>query len=349
MVFSAEDIASKIGGEIIGDLNIKINGICTPEHLKPNHVVFVKDIKVYEKIKEFDDPLCVVLGFNPPETRDNFTCIVVEDEESDRTFISLLELFDEVGFYKKITGQYISKSAAIADRARIGRNVAVGDYSVIEDEVEVGDGTIIGPGCLIGRKTRIGKNCTIHSNVSIYPNTVIEDEVIIHSGCVIGADGFGYTRIDGRNVKIPQIGGVYIERGVEIGANTTVDRATIGYTRIGENTKIDNMVQIAHNCEIGKNTIICALCGISGSVKIGNNVIISGAVGIKDHVVIEDDVYIGAKAGVMDKVVKKGSRILGIPAIPFKEEMEFIALKRKLKEMYFELKRLKKERENNTS
>ena len=345
MIYSVRDIAIELGGEIIGDGVKEVNGICTPEDLKVNHVVFIRDEKIYEKVREFDGPLCVVLGFKPSELETNFTYIVVEDKEIDRVFISLLYLFDEAGFYKKAPAKGISERAVVADGVRMGKGVVVGDYSVIEDGVSVGDETIIGSGCTIGRDTKIGRECVIHPNVCIYPNTVIEDGVIIHSGCVIGADGFGYTRIGDKNVKIPQIGGVYIERGVEIGANTTIDRATIGYTRIGENTKIDNMVQIAHNCEIGRNTIICALCGISGSVKIGNNVVISGAVGIKDHVIIEDDVYIGAKAGVMEKVVKKGSRILGIPAIPFKEEMEFIALKKRLKEMYFELKRLKKERE----
>jgi UDP-3-O-[3-hydroxymyristoyl] glucosamine N-acyltransferase len=132
-----------------------------------------------------------------------------------------------------------------------------------------------------------------------------------------------------------------IGRNVEIGANTTVDRATLGYTVIGENTKIDNLVQIAHNAVIGKNSIICGHCGVSGSVKIGDNVVLAGAVGIADHVTVEDDVIIGAKAGVMDKVVTKGRKLLGTPAINFKAEMEFVALKPKLKSMYFDLKKIK--------
>ncbi|HHE04854.1 MAG TPA: UDP-3-O-(3-hydroxymyristoyl)glucosamine N-acyltransferase, partial [candidate division WOR-3 bacterium] len=218
----------------------------------------------------------------------------------------------------------------------------IGSFTTIEKDVEIGKNTVIAENCFVGHGSKIGDNCIIYPGVKIYPNTVIEDDVILHSGVVIGSDGFGYSSIDGTNVKIPQIGGVYIETGVEIGANSTVDRATIGYTRIGKNTKIDNLVHIGHNVIIGHNSIICAMCGISGSVKIGNNVIIAGAVGLKDHIEIEDNVYIGAKAGVMEKHVKRGSKLLGIPAIDFRAEMEFIALKPKLKEMYKDVKRIKK-------
>jgi UDP-3-O-[3-hydroxymyristoyl] glucosamine N-acyltransferase len=178
--------------------------------------------------------------------------------------------------------------------------------------------------------------------VTIYPGTHIGDNVTIHAGVVIGADGFGYSLIDGVHRKIPQIGGVHIDNDVEIGANTTIDRATIGYTRIGAGTKIDNLVQIAHNVKIGTNSIVCALCGISGSVTIGNNVVLAGQVGLADHIVIEDDVVLLAKAGVMEKRVKRGSVLVGAPAHNVKKMMGIWAMQPKLRDMYRDLTKIKK-------
>ena len=336
-MYKIKDIAQKIGGEVFGDTEMTVSGISTPEYPENNTVIYVKNKKWLERIPE-DIKVCIVAPFNPENSTHNY--IIVKKEEKDRAFIELLKLFADVPFENK---SGVSQNATVAKDVNIESDVFVGDFTVIEGKVSIGENTLIGSNCYVGKNSRIGKNCIIYPGVKIYPNTILGDRVIIHSGVVIGGDGFGYSLIDGVNTKIPQIGGVLIENDVEIGANTTIDRATIGYTKIGENTKIDNLVQIAHNVEIGKNTIICALCGISGSVKIGNNVVIAGAVGLKDHIVIEDDVYIGAKAGVMEKRVKKGSKLLGIPAIDFRTEMEFIALKPRIKEMWKELTRIKKE------
>ncbi len=340
-MYTIEKIADYLGGKVIGNRDGLILALTPPEELKDKSIVFIKDKRIYREVLERLErnrniEISFVVPFEPEN--DGYNYIVIDKNERDISFIKLLELFAED--YKR-DGK-ISENSVVGENCKIDDTAYIGDFTVIENDVEVGKGTIIGEGCFIGRKSRIGDNCIIYPGVKIYSKTIIGNNVIIHSGAVVGSDGFGYSNINGINKKIPQIGGVYIEDYVEIGANTTIDRATIGYTIIGENTKIDNLVQIGHNVKIGKNTIVCAMCGISGSVKIGNNVVIAGAVGLKDHVEIEDNVYIGAKAGVMEKKVKKGSKILGIPAIDFRAEMEFIALKPKLKEMYKDLIKIKK-------
>jgi UDP-3-O-[3-hydroxymyristoyl] glucosamine N-acyltransferase len=359
---TVEDIARALGGRVIGNGGALVSTVSPIDDARAGTVVFVKSRGNFAFVEGKRGPLCVVAAFEPPPERaadaggqraggqepggpgpggpgpgGPYDFVVIPGEETDMAFIRLLSLFEKKDrFHVSVSAKAsISPSAVIGDGVRIGDFVAVGDGTV------VGDGTDVGSHVSIGRDCSIGKSCTIYPNVTIYPDTVIGDGVTLHAGAVIGSDGFGYSNIGGVYHKIPQIGGVRIERNVEIGANTTVDRATIGYTVIGENTKVDNLVQIAHNVVIGKNTVICGLCGISGSVKIGDNVIVAGAVGIADHVVIEDGVYLGAKSGVMEKVVTKGRRLLGTPAIGFKTEMEFIALKPKIKAMFFDLKKIK--------
>jgi len=333
------EIANGINGVVIGNKNRIINNITTPEDIGDDSVVYIRDKRNYKLISGKKCAACVVVTFEPDvKNNENFDFIIIDDKDKDRAFIKLLEMFSE----NEDRTPGIAENTVISNNCKIDGTASIGSFTTIEKDVEIGKNTVIAENCFVGHGSKIGDNCIIYPGVKIYPNTVIEGDVIIHSGVVIGSDGFGYSSIDSMNVKIPQIGGVYIETGVEIGANSTVDRATIGYTRIGKNTKIDNLVHIGHNVTIGHNSIICAMCGISGSVKIGNNVIIAGAVGLKDHIEIEDNVYIGAKAGVMEKHVKRGSKLLGIPAIDFRAEMEFIALKPKLKEMYKDIKRIKK-------
>jgi len=330
-------IAEVIGGKVIGNKNRIVKTISPPDDIKTGSIVFLRDKKYLNLIDLKVTPLCLTVDFNP-EKIEGIDYIIIDPENKERSFIKLLSLFSN----QKLKKNSISKKASISDNATLGNNVFIDDFVTIGENTFIGDETYIGSSSCIGGNCRIGKNCIIYQNVTIYANTVIKDCVILHAGAVIGSDGFGYSNIDGINKKVPQIGGVYLEKNVEIGANSTIDRATLGCTTIGENTKIDNLVHIAHNVKIGRNTVICALCGISGSVKIGDNVVIAGAVGIKDHVTVEDNVYIGAKAGVMDKIVKKGRKLLGIPAINFKSEMEFIALKPKIKRMYFDIKKINK-------
>jgi len=334
--FTIGFIAEELGGTVIGNKDHEVCGISPPERIEENSIVFVRNKRAFKQI-EADSSVCVIADF-APDVKEGFNFIIIEPGKKDEVFIKLLSLFERND--ELYNG--IAESAVLSPEASVGSDIYVGNFAEVGKNTTVDDGTRIGSHTVIGSNCSIGKNCVLYPGVTIYPHTAIGDEVIIHSGAVIGSDGFGYVKIDDAYRKIPQIGGVEIGSRVEIGANTTIDRATIGLTSIGENTKIDNLVQIGHNVEIGKNVIICALCGISGSVKIGNNVILAGAVGLKDHIVIEDDVYIGAKAGVMERHVKKGSRLLGAPATNFKSEMEFFALKPKLKGMLHDLKEIKK-------
>jgi UDP-3-O-[3-hydroxymyristoyl] glucosamine N-acyltransferase len=212
----------------------------------------------------------------------------------------------------------IHPTAVVASTARLGRDVSVQPHAVIEDRVVVGDRTVIGAGTYIGHESRVGADCCLYANVSLRERTIVGDRVILHSGVVLGADGFGYEQVNGTHKKIPQVGNVEIGDDVEIGANSAIDRGRFGRTRIGKGTKIDNLVQIGHNCVIGEHCIICGLVGIAGSTIIGDHVTLAGEVGIAGHLTIGDKSIIMAQAGVT-KDVPPGSIMLGAPAVPHKE------------------------------
>ena len=235
----------------------------------------------------------------------------------------------------------IHKTAFIGNNVKLGKDVAVDAYAVIESGVEIGDGTVIYAHSYVGKQSKIGANCIIYPNVTIRENAKIGNRVIINPGCIIGSDGFGYELTPKGHAKIPHIGDVIIEDDVELGACVTVDRAKIAHTIIGRGTKIDNLVQIAHNVTIGQNCIIVAQCGVSGSTKIGNNVMIGGQAGVVDHVEIGDNTMIGARSGVM-KSVPPNTIVWGIPAKPIKKQKIIHILSSKLPELFKRVKLLEK-------
>jgi UDP-3-O-[3-hydroxymyristoyl] glucosamine N-acyltransferase len=215
--------------------------------------------------------------------------------------------------------------------------------AVVGERVAIGEGTSIGPGCSIGDDVRIGQGCTIHANVSIYPNVSIGDRVVLHSGVVLGADGFGFVLRDGAYENFPQVGTVEIGNDVEIGANSCVDRAALGVTRIGDGTKLDNMVHVAHNCRIGKHVVIAAQTGMAGGVVIDDYAIIGGQVGIGDKAHIESKAVLGSGAGVLtSKVVRGGQVYWGTPARPLKEYLTLLAALSRVPELLKEVKELRK-------
>ncbi|MBI2999448.1 MAG: UDP-3-O-(3-hydroxymyristoyl)glucosamine N-acyltransferase [Deltaproteobacteria bacterium] len=214
----------------------------------------------------------------------------------------------------------VHPTAVVSPSARLSPGVAVGAHAVIEDEVTVGAGTFLGAGVSLSRGATIGSDCILHARVAVYPGARVGNRVVIHSGAVIGSDGFGYVFADGRHHKFPQLGQVIIEDDVEIGSNTAIDRGSLGNTVIGQGTKIDNLVQIAHNVRIGRHCVIAAQSGISGSVEIGDYVVMGGQVGVGDRARIEDQAVIGAQAGVpTGKVIRRGSAVWGTPARPMPE------------------------------
>jgi UDP-3-O-[3-hydroxymyristoyl] glucosamine N-acyltransferase len=233
----------------------------------------------------------------------------------------------------------VHPTAVIAPGARLAQDVTIRPYVVIESGVEVGQGTYLGAGVCLGEGAQVGSQCVLHPRVSVYPGARIGNRVILHAGVVIGSDGFGYVLAEGHYEKFPQRGGVVIEDDVEIGSNSTVDRGSLGVTVIGQGTKIDNLVQIAHNVRVGRHCVIAAQTGISGSAQIGDYVVIGGQVGVADHVRIEERAMIGGQAGIF-RVIRKGTSVWGTPARPLDEFKKMYAqlanlpsLARKVKEI----------------
>lgn len=234
----------------------------------------------------------------------------------------------------------ISAKAEIAPSARLGSNVDVGAFSVIEEDVVIAGNTTIYPQCYIGARVAIGSGCIIYPQVTIREGCIIGDRVIIQPGAVIGADGYGFIQVNGKHEKIPQIGIVEIQSDVEIGANCAIDRSNVDRTTIGEGSKFDNLVHIAHNVQIGKHCLLVAQAGIAGSTEVGNGVVVGGQSAIRDNVTIADGVIIGPQAGVT-RSVKSGEVLFGTPAIDIKESIKITALARKLPEIYEAVKKLK--------
>ncbi len=282
------EIAKIFNGQLVNtDGNIDIKGLKSISSAKEGDLTFVADKKHLKEIEKTS--ASAVLTFQKLDIP--IPQIVVKNPQV--VFYKLIEImFPE----EEKTG--ISENAKISKSAKIGKDVYIGDFTVIEENVEIKDGVKIYPHCYIGKNTTIGENSIIYPNVVIYRNTVIGKNVIIHSGSVIASDGFGYYQEDGKHKKIKHIGRVVIQDDVEIGANTTIDRAMVDETIIKSGTKIDNLVMIAHNCQIGENTILVSQVGIAGSSKIGNNVILAGQVGVADHITIGDNVIVTAKSGV---------------------------------------------------
>ncbi len=214
----------------------------------------------------------------------------------------------------------IHPRAVVAPDSQLARDCSVGANAVIESGVSVGAGTRISPGVYLGAGVRVGARCVLYPNVTVYPGARIGDRVILHAGAVIGSDGFGYVFAEGRQVKFPQLGKIVIEDDVEIGSNTTLDRGSLGTTVIGQGTKIDNLVQIAHNVKIGRHCIIVSQTGISGGAEIGDYVVMAGQVGVGEHAHIQDRVIVGGQAGVLPgKIVRSGSVVWGTPCRPMSE------------------------------
>jgi len=233
----------------------------------------------------------------------------------------------------------VHPQAFVAPTARLGNDVAVFPFAYVGDEAVIGDGSTLHPGAVVGERCVLGRDVTIHANAVLYEGVILGDRVEVHSGSVLGGDGFGYRFVDGRHVKVPQTGRVEIGDDVEIGANCTVDRATFEATRIGEGSKIDNLVMVGHNNQIGRHNLLCGQVGIAGSCKTGDYVVMAGQAGIKDQLDIGDRVVIGAQAGV-HRNVPTGEKILGTPAIPVREQRRLFQMIARLPEMYRQIRDL---------
>jgi len=327
MKLTLGEVAAIAGGRPVGDPAQVITGVGGLEDAGPGDITFVMKPSYMEKAARSRAAAFLVKEEHPGLEKAQ---IVVEDPQL--AFVLLLEYFYGAEG-KKDSGKGVSPLAHISEGAEVAPGASVLPFAYISDRAKVGKGSIIYPGVFIGRDSVIGEDCVLYPNVSVREKVQIGDRVIIHSGAVVGADGFGYIFRGGKHVKIPQVGGVIIEDDVEIGACTTIDRATTGNTIIGKGAKIDNLVQIAHNVKIGEGSIIVSQTGIAGSTRIGNFVTIAGQGGIADHVTIEDGTVLGAGSGVLPgDTVKKGA-YAGSPVVPHRQWLKMIAITQKLPEL----------------
>tara|TARA_B100001250_G_scaffold347227_1_gene317385 strand:- start:881 stop:1891 length:1011 start_codon:yes stop_codon:yes gene_type:complete len=308
-----KEIADRINGDVEGNNNDKIIGVCNLKNGKKNHIAYLSDLK-YNHFFETTSASAVLVPRTFELGIKHKTIIRVSNPA--KAFIDLISFF----YPEQKIHSEIHKSVAIGSNTSIGSDCSIAANTVIGDETKISDGTIISSCVSIGNNVTIGSNSIINSNVSIYNDVQIGDNVIIESGSVIGSDGFGIITDKDKYYKVPHLGTVIINNDVLIGANCCIDRGTLEDTVIGKSTKIDNLIHIAHNVKIGENCLIAAQVGIAGSTEVGNNVMIGGQAGVINHLIIEDDVKIAAKSAVF-KSVPSNSYVSGIPSRDHKNRL----------------------------
>lgn len=337
MEFTAKQIAELIQGRIEGDENAVVNTFAKIEEGKKGAISFLSNPKYTHYV--YDTESSVVLIDEEVELEKPINATLIRVKNAYECVAKLLQMYDAM----KPKKSGIDPLAFISPKAKVGENCYIGAFAYIGDGVEIGDGCQIYPHAVIYDNAKVGNNCIIYPNVSIYHDCRLGNNVTIHSGSVIGADGFGFAPTPDGFDKIPQIGIVTIEDNVEIGANTCIDRSTMGSTYIRKGAKLDNLIQVAHNAEVGQNTVMAAQVGIAGSTKVGNWCMFGGQVGIAGHLNIADGTQVGAQAGITNSIKKAEAPILGSPAIDAKAYMKSYAVFRRLPDIYQQLSALKKE------
>ena len=337
MEFSAKQIAAFIQGEIIGDENATVHTFAKIEEGMPGAISFLSNPKYTPYIYETQSSIVLVNKDFTPEHEIKATLIRVDN--AYESLAKLLNLYE----MSKPKKQGIDSLAFVAPSAKIGENVYIGAFAYIGENTVIGDNTQIYPHTFVGDGVKIGNSCLLYSNVNVYHDCRIGNECILHSGAVIGADGFGFApQANGEYAKIAQIGNVVLEDNVEIGANTTIDRATMGSTIIKKGVKLDNLIQIAHNVEVGEHTVIAAQAGIAGSAKVGSHAMIGGQVGVAGHIKLGDRIQVGAQSGIPNHV-ENDAVIMGYPAVPSKEFARQVVYVKRLPELTRTVKALERE------
>ncbi len=322
------EFAEKVGGTVVGDPEVEITGVAGVAEAGKGQITFVSSAK-FAKLLEKSEASCVIVKDPLPGISMAQLCVA----NPYFVFARALETFYPMAPFEK----GLSELAYVSDRAKIADGARIFPFAYLSDGVSIGNGTVIGAGAFVGENSSIGDGCIIYPNVTIRNGVSVGNRVIIHSGTVIGSDGFGYVLEKGVHYKIPQVGGVIIEDDVEIGANVSIDRATLGATVVGRGTKIDNLVQIAHNVKIGRNSLLAGQAGISGSSEIGDYVMLGGQVGVADHATVESGAMIGAQSGLFGHYAK--GVYSGTPAIAHKLWLRAQALFAKLPERLPEMQK----------
>lgn len=333
--FTVGELSEMAGGKLSGDgsNDVKIFRVASLEAARQHEISFVEK----EELNSSTEASCLIVPENFSTTT---SCPQIKVKNPKLAFAKIAALLHP----RKERRPEIHSSAVIAENARIGNEVFIGAFVCVGENSSIGDGTQIRAGAKIGDNVTVGNNCVIHPNVFLEDNVTVGNNVILHSGVIVGADGFGYVRdAAGAYTKFPQIGTVIIEDDVEIGANSCVDRGALGVTRIGEGTKIDNLVQIAHNVDIGRRVIIAAQTGISGSTVLEDDCVIGGQVGFGDHARVLTGAIIGSKAGVLPGKIVRPGVWWGVPVQPLDEYKRQNAYVKSLPRMREEIKELKRQ------
>ena len=326
MQFSAAQIAQIISGKVEGDADIAVSSFGKIEEALSNQLAFLANPK-YEDFL-YNTNASIVIVNESLKLKQPITTTLIRVPDAYSAFATLLDKYQQIKT-QQLTG--IQQPVYMHATVKTGENIFIGAFAYLGENVIIGNGTKIFPNVCLGNNVTVGDNTIIHPGVIIYQDCIVGKNVIIHAGAVIGSDGFGFApQKDGHLKKVPQIGNVVVEDFVEIGANTTIDRATIGSTLIKSGAKLDNLLQIAHNVEIGNNTVIAAQTGVSGSTKIGNNVMIGGQAGLAGHIQIADGTKINGKSGVSKSIKTANSSVTGTPAIDYATSMRSQAIARNL-------------------
>ena len=336
MEFSAKQIAEYIQGVIEGDENATVHTFAKIEEGIPGAISFLSNPKYTHYIYDTESSIVLVNKDFVPEKEVKATLIKVNN--AYESLAKLMTLYEQS--QPKRTG--IDPLAYVAPTAKIGKDVYLAPFACVGDNAEIGDGTELHPHATVGRGAKVGKNCILYTNCNVYHDCRVGNNCILHSGCVIGADGFGFAPSPEGYEKIPQIGITILEDNVEVGANTCIDRATMGATIIRKGVKLDNLIQIAHNVEVGSNTVMASQVGIAGSTKVGEWCMFGGQVGFAGHIKIGNKVNLGAQSGVPGSL-KDGQALIGTPPIEMKNYFKSSVLFKKLPDMAAELNSLKKE------
>ncbi len=320
ITYRLSELAERIEGELRGDGEVPITGVSHLEDATEGEISFADGPAVQSLADSCRASALIV----PPEVEVKHKPFIVT-EDPRLAFSKVLELFAP----DRRPGSGVHPTAVLGKNVSLGQNVSIGAHAYVGDGTIIGDDTVIHPLAYVGPEVLIGRNCSIHPQVFIGPRVQCGERVIIHAGASVGADGFGYLQTDHGHRKIPQIGTVILEDDVEIGANSTIDRATVAATRIGEGTKIDDQVHVAHNVVLGKNCLLCGQVGVAGSTTIGDNVVMGGQAGVNDHVEVGSNITIAARASVFGDLDEEGI-YSGYPAAPHQEQLRSIAHVRRL-------------------
>lgn len=338
MQFTAAQIALLINGKVEGDPQTTVGSFGKIEEAQPGQLAFLANPK-YEDFL-YSTGASVIIVNASQELKQSVNAALIRVEDAYTAFATLLAKYQEM-VTQQMTG--IQEPSYISKSAKLGDNIFLGAFSYIGEHVKLGNNVKIFPNVFIGDQVTIGDNTIIHPGAKIYHDCVIGKNVTIHAGTVVGSDGFGFApQADGSFKKVPQIGNVVVEDYVEIGANATIDRATMGSTVVKSGAKLDNLIQIAHNVEVGNNTVIAAQAGVSGSTKLGNNVMIGGQAGIVGHLTIADGVRINAQSGVSKSIKTPNVAVTGSPAFDYTSALRSQAVSRNLPELEKRIKELEK-------